>query len=108
MATFQVRILDSAEQDLKQIIRWVAKNDSPAKAKNLLDKLVESYLSLEELPLRGHHLPELTKIGISDYLEIHQGPYRLIYQVTQKTVFIHAVLDGRRDMEDLLSQRLLG
>ncbi len=38
------------------------------------------------------------KFGTTDFLEIHFKPYRIVYQVGKKTVYMHGVLDGRRDM----------
>ena len=107
MARFGVQILQEAEQDLRQTLRWVSINDSPIKARSLIEKLIKCCITLEELPYRGHTLKELERIAVKDYLEIHQGPYRIIYQVREQTVFIHAVLDGRRDLLELLEKRLL-
>ena len=56
---------------------------------------------------RGHVPPELDRMSVRDYLEIHYKPYRIIYQIFGNKVFIHCVLDGRRDMEDLLQRRLI-
>ena len=46
--------------------------------------------------------------GVFDFREVFLKPYRIIYEIGEKTVFIHAVFDGRRNCEDLLQQRLLG
>jgi toxin ParE1/3/4 len=73
----------------------------------LLDKLEETCLSLSELPNRGPVPPELERVAVFDYLEIHYKPYRIIYQVISHRVFIHCVLDGRRDIGELLQKRLL-
>lgn len=35
-------------------------------------------------------------------------PYRLIYRVIGKQVFIYLIADGQREMQSLLSRRLLG
>lgn len=35
-------------------------------------------------------------------------PYRAIYRVQDKKVIIYLIADGRRDMQSLLSRRLLG
>lgn len=35
-------------------------------------------------------------------------PFRIIYRVSEDQVFIMLIADGRRDMETLLRQRLLG
>ena len=34
-------------------------------------------------------------------------PYRIIYQIVGRKVFIHCVLDGRRNLQDILERRLL-
>ena len=108
MATsYKVELTKPALQDLKEVFNWVAANDSRAKASNLLDKLQETSKSLANLPLRGHALPELQAIGSHNFLEIHQGPYRIIYHIQGEIVYIDAVLDGRRDMQELLNARLL-
>ena len=60
-----------------------------------------------EFPIRGHLPPELERIGVLDYKEIHYKPYRIIYQIIESTVYVHCVLDGRRDLQQLLEERLL-
>jgi hypothetical protein len=37
----------------------------------------------------------------------HLKVYRIIYQIVGLDVFVHAVLDGRRDIQELLYQRLI-
>ena len=61
----------------------------------------------QEYTNRGHVPPELSLLGIDDFLELTYKPYRIIYQVIEKVVFIHCVLDGRRDMQKLLQERLM-
>jgi len=104
---YKVRITDEAEQDIPDIYYYVTRNDSVAQAQALLDKLEETCSSLTELPDRGHIPPELEHVAVREYLEIHFKPYRIIYQVIDKTIFIHCVADGRRDMLSLLEHRML-
>ena len=104
---YQVYVISEAEDDLFEIYQYVAKNDSIARAKKLLYKLEEACLSLSELPNRGHVPPELERVAVHDYLEIHYKPYRIIYQIISNRVYIHGVLDGRRDLGELLQKRLL-
>ncbi len=104
---FNVEIIADAEDDLFEIYRHVALTDSREKAEKLLDNLEKTCRKLETLPGRGHIPPELERIGVFEYLEIHYKPYRIIYQVIRSNVFIHYVLDGRRDLQELLQQRLL-
>ncbi len=108
---FKVNIVSSAEEDLFEIYQYIYFNDSEEKAEKLYSKLYsklyEKCLSLQEYPNRGHVPPELSLLGIDDFLELHYKPYRIIYQIIEKVVFIHCVLDGRRDMQKLLQERLM-
>jgi toxin ParE1/3/4 len=103
----KVNIVSSAEEDLFEIYQYVFFNDSEEKAEKLYSKLHEKCLSLQEYPDRGHVPPELNLLGIDDFLELTYKPYRIIYQIIEKVVFIHCVLDGRRDMQKLLQERLM-
>ena len=107
MKRYRVRIVEDAEQDLVDIYRYVATNDSVDNAEYLLDELESLCLRPAELPLRGHIPPELDRIGVKTYREVHFKPYRVIYEVIGQAVLVHCVLDGRRDMQSLLERRLL-
>ena len=104
---FAVMLIQEAEDDLFDIYGYILNNDSPAHAEYVLLKLQEACVSLDEMPERGHIPPELERIGITEFKEIHFKPYRIIYEIEKKTVFIHCILDGRRDVQDLLERRLL-
>jgi len=101
-----VNLTQEAEEDLLEIYKFVAVQDSFGNAENLFDNLFKRCVSLKDYPNRGHIPLELA--GVSDtYLEIHFKPYRIIYEVSGNNVFIHCVLDGRREMKKLLEERLL-
>ncbi len=103
----QVYLVKDAEDDLYDIYKFVAANDSPGRAKKLLEKIQAVCELLANLPKQGHVPPELERIGIFEYKEIHYKPYRIIYRIIEKTVYIHCILDGRRDLQDLLTERLM-
>jgi toxin ParE1/3/4 len=104
---YEVFIIADAEEDLYEIYNYVAVYDSVEKAEKLLTKLEETCNSLSTFPKRGHIPPELERIAVLDYREIHYKPYRIIYQIIESVVYIHCVLDGRRDLQELLEKRLL-
>jgi toxin ParE1/3/4 len=104
---YAVHLVEDAEKDLFDIYRYVALNDSPEKAEKLLDYLEQTILKLETFPERGHYPPELERIGVREYREVFYKPYRIVYQIMKSEVFIHCVLDGRRDLQDLLQNRVL-
>ena len=104
---YKVFLVSDAEEDIFEIYNYAATHDSPGNAEMLFQKLEETCLGLDLFPERGHIPPELERINILDYLEIHFKPYRIIYQIRGKKIFIHCVLDGRRELQELLRQRLL-
>lgn len=107
MRRYRVRVIEDAEQDLIDIYTYVATSDSAKKADYVLEQLETLCQSLADLPSRGHVPPELDRIGVTAYREIHFKPYRVVYQVTDRDVDVHCVLDGRQDMQALLERRLL-
>jgi plasmid stabilization system protein ParE len=67
-----------------------------------LDAAIES---LDELGNRGRAVPELRARGITTYRELIVLPYRIIYRVEAREVWIVAVVDHRRDLDTLLHER---
>lgn len=104
---FKVYIISDAEEDILSIYQYVLMNDSEERAEYLLSKIEEKCLSLRKYSNRGHIPPELERMGVYNYREIHFKPYRIIYEVIESIVFIHCVLDGRRSLQELLEMRLL-
>ena len=102
-----VYLADDAQSDIAGIYRYVARHDNPENADRLLTLLEKNIPQLASLPQRGHYPPELERVGIRAYREIRCKPYRIIYEIVAGDVFVHCVLDGRRDLVDLLHQRLV-
>jgi len=104
---YRVHIIADAEEDIFGIYKYVANNDSIHKADLLLQNIEKKINGLAELANRGHIPSELERVGIYEYREIHFKPYRIIYQILESDVYVHCVLDSRRDLDDLLRERLL-
>ena len=104
---YTVYLISDAEEDIFEIYNYILQHDSAEKADYVFRKLQEVCNSLETMAMRGHVPPELDRISVRDYLEIRFKPYRIIYQIFTNKVFIHCVLDGRRDLADLLQRQLL-
>jgi toxin ParE1/3/4 len=104
---YKVIIDPQAKLDLKEIFMFVAVNDNIKSANKLLDALEETCFKLEKFPERGYVPPELRPTGIKKYLEIHYKPYRIIYEIEKNIIYIHCVIDGRRNIQEILSNRFL-
>ena len=105
---YKVLLTEGAEHDLEEIHGYIAEYDSPNNANYVLDELTQVAESLSSFPERGSHPQELLALGIQEYRQSFFKPYRVIYRVIGKQVIIYLIADGRRDMQSLLSRRLLG
>ncbi|RPH51397.1 MAG: type II toxin-antitoxin system RelE/ParE family toxin [Desulfobacteraceae bacterium] len=66
-----------------------------------------AFSKLSVSPGWGANPKELLALGLREYREIFFKPYRIIYRVMDKKVYILLIADGRRDMQSLLQRRLL-
>ncbi len=104
---YKVNFVSDAENDLFEIYKWVYLNDSENSAEKLYDKLFQKCSDMQNHPYRGHVPPEMNLLDVDDFLEVHYKPYRIIYRVIDNEVFILCILDGRRDIQKLLQERLI-
>jgi toxin ParE1/3/4 len=105
---YEVLLTRGAEEDLESIHDHIAEADSPANADHVLDELMEAVRGLAQCPERGSYPKELVVLGIKDYRQTAFKPYRVIYRVMGDQVVIYLIVDGRRDMQSVLTRRLLG
>lgn len=108
MKRFEVSLTEDAAQDLEEIVDYVAEHDGPTRASHLLDRMEEVVKSVATFPERDSHPKELLALGIRDYRQTFFKPYRVIYRVIERHVYLYLIADGRRDMQSLLARRLLG
>jgi len=103
---FKIEWAAVAEIDLKQIIDYIA-IDSPDNAFKTLKKIRQKASSLYTLPERGRIVPELQSQGIHIYRELIVAPWRIVYRISDTTIFVLSVIDSRQNVEDILLNRLL-
>ena len=106
-ARHEVVLTEDAAHDLEELYDYIAQHDAPAKADHVLDAMDKLLGSLALLPERNRVTPELQVIGIRDYRDTWFKPYRVIYRITGRRVYVYLIVDGRRDMQALLMRRLL-
>lgn len=106
MSDHEVYWTPTALQDLASILSHIAA-ENPAAATETIIRLEARAESLRTLTPRGRTVPELREIGVNQYRELIERPWRLIYTVEAKRVAAVAVLDARRDLATLLLERLI-
>lgn len=101
----QVIISRFAEEDLNEIIDYYY-----SLSQQYVEKTVrlfeENVMSLKTFPLRGRVVPELERQGYTQFRELIQGYYRIVYEVVDNIVIVHVVIDGRRNFEDIIFSKL--
>ncbi|MDL2216357.1 type II toxin-antitoxin system RelE/ParE family toxin [Desulfovibrio sp. OttesenSCG-928-M14] len=107
--TWKVEMLPEADKDVAGIIRFIYRREGSGMAREILKRFRKAKDQLRTLPERGRIVPELRRINILTFRELQIPPYRMMYQISEpeNTVFIHIVVDGRRDLAELLQARLL-
>jgi len=105
--SLKIIILESAEHDLKELRNYIVKNFSLKTWQNTYDKIKEVIRNLKTFPYTGSIPEEIEKLNLSQYRQVISGMNRIIYEVRQDTLYIHIIVDGRRDLTSLLTRRLL-
>jgi len=103
---FTVNINKTAKNDLREIIKYISKNN-PKNALNVLKKFEERINSLNHFPERGGYVPELFKNNIKDYRQLIESPWRIIYKIDKNIVNVLIIIDSRRNTQDILLERLI-
>jgi plasmid stabilization system protein ParE len=95
-----------AREDLNEIVEHIAQINSSYAIK-ILDKIESAVKTLDTSPGRGRVVPELEKYGYILYREIIVDYWRIMYKVENDVVYIMVVIDGRRNIEDVILRKLL-
>lgn len=103
---YEVTWSNTAEKDLIAIVEYIAA-DSPSNALKVFKNIKQKASSLYPFPKRGRIVPELRDQGILQYRELVISPWRVIYRISKKSVYVLSVLDSRQNIEDILLKRLI-
>jgi len=104
---YRVPLTADAERDLELIAEHIAEHDLPEKALYVLERIQSVIDELADSPQRGSIPQELLNVGVRDYREVFFKPFRIIYRATESDVYVYVIADGRRNLQTLLSRRLL-
>lgn len=103
----KVVVLESAQADLVELRSYIVKNFSVTTWQATYAKLKLAIRNLAKFPQLGGIPDELESLNLTQYRQILSGMNRIIYEVRQDAVYIHLIIDTRRDLKDVLMQRLL-
>ena len=103
---FEIVWARTAEAELKEIVNYIA-IDSPINALKIFQKIKKNASSLYTMPERCRIVPELKEQGIMQYRELIVKPWRIIFRIAETKVYVLCLLDSRRNIEDILLERLV-
>lgn len=87
---YKVNISFNAQKDLEHIFFYIAE-DSINNAKNFIVELEEKIYNLDTMPERFALIPENIFFG-TNYRQITHKKYRVIYKISENSVFILRVV----------------
>jgi toxin ParE1/3/4 len=97
---YEIRLLRLAEEDLTEIILYVAA-ERPSAALNLTNRFDKRLKSLADNPRLGS-VPHEVSLRKLDYRYLVVDDYLIFYTVEEKIVYIHRIVHGARNYTNLL------
>ena len=103
----KIIILASTKYDLKELRHYIIKNFSTKTWQNTFIKIKEAIRNLKKFPYSGSIPEELEKLHLKQYRQVISGMNRIIYEVRQDIIYIHIIVDSRKNFKTLLEKRFL-
>jgi plasmid stabilization system protein ParE len=97
---YSLRLLPIAEEDLQEIISYIAA-DRPTSAYELAERIEKNLQRLASHPHLGK-IPDDERLARMGYRFIIIENYLIFYTLRSKTVLIHRIIHGARDIQHLL------
>ena len=97
---YQIRLLKIAEEDITEIISFIA-NDNLDAAKNLADKIEKDLKLLSENPYLGR-VPREEEIKYLGYRFLIVQTYIVFYTIQDTSILVHRILHQARNYKSLL------
>ena len=101
----EVEVSPFAQDDLNEIIEYHFLY-SQNYIETTISEFEENIMSLQQYPRSGRIVPELERQGITQYRELIQGNYRIIYKISKDKVTVLTVIEGRRNFEEIIIEKL--
>ncbi|MCL2205021.1 MAG: type II toxin-antitoxin system RelE/ParE family toxin [Treponema sp.] len=103
---YTIKWASPAKDDLDEIIEYISKTNITY-AVNVMDKIYEQVNTLDIYPERCRIVPDLGKYGYLMYRELNVDYWKIIFKIENEIVYIMMIIDGRRNLEDILLKKML-
>ena len=103
---YSVKWSASAREDINEIIDYISLTNQNYAVK-ILNKIENHIKKLEMFPGRYRIVPELERYVYLLYREIVVDYWRIIYKIENDFVYIMLIIDGRRNLEDIILKKIV-
>ena len=103
---YNIKWASPALDDLDEIIEYISKTNLTYSIK-VMDKIYEQVNKLNINPERCRIVPELEKYGYLSYRQLIVDYWKIIFKIEGNIVYIMVVIDGRRNLEDIILKKIL-
>jgi plasmid stabilization system protein ParE len=107
---YLVNILDSAIEDIEQLLSYLQDQWGNDVAKKAYVELMDKLGLLETQPHLGNQVQELVRHGYTNYrLLVHNKHTKVLYQLDDslQIIHIHMVFSSKQDFQTLLYHRIM-
>ena len=96
-----------AGEEMIEIISWYKYNVGKNIAQKIYKNINLQIKKLKDMPGIGKKVQILKDIGINDYRQIVQDHWIIYYKVEKENIHIISVIDGRRNLEEILYKKII-
>ena len=98
---------EDAGNELVEIISYIKRNSGKIIAENIRKKIMEKVNDASESAEGRRIAPLLKEFGIIDVHQINVNPWLIYYRVENETMKIISIIDMRRNLEEILYQKIM-
>jgi len=98
---------EDAGNELMEIISFIKKDSGKIIAKNIHKKIMEKIEYASENAKGRRIAPLLREFGIMDIHQININPWLIYYKVEYSIMKIISIIDMRRNLEEILYQKVM-
>ena len=98
---------EDAGNELLEIISYIKKHSGKIIANNIHKKLMQKIKDASENAEGRRLSPLLKEFGIIDIHQINVNPWSIYYRAENEVMIIISIIDMRRNLEEILYQKIL-
>jgi toxin ParE1/3/4 len=98
----EVKLLASGEVELKRLRRYIVRAFGMSVWETSYAQIKASIAHLRVYPESGHVVDVIGSLTGDKFREVISGQNRVVYEVKDHTLYVHLIVDTRRDLIALL------